>query len=120
MKEIHLYLIEGGPVFMNPILYLLILIFVLFIWGLFDKKVTRRKIIDLISSLAWFTLIWGILGQAIQLYDGFNSIQMNNGISMGLMAGVLKISVLSTAFGSIVFLIARLEIIILILIKKED
>ncbi len=117
MKDLKIYFIEGGPAVMYPILYLLIVIFLLFILGLILKK---RKIIDLISSLGWITLIWGVTAQAINLYATFENIQSAGGINPELMLVILKISLIPTIFGAIVFLFARIEIIILILLKKEE
>ncbi len=103
---------------MYPILYSLILIFILFVFGLIFKS--KRKIIDLISSFGWLVLIWGFLGETIQLYNIFESIQIQNSLSAaGLIFGGLKISLNSVIFGLAVFLVARLEMIILIVIKKE-
>ncbi len=118
MKAIYLKLIDGGPFFMFPILFLLILILVLIVKGLINQN-ENKKMIDLISSLGWFTLIWGILGQTIGLIGAFDSIQAAGDISPGIMAGGLKISLLTTLFGSFTFLVARLGIIILVWLKKE-
>jgi len=119
MKAIYGKLIDGGPVFMFPILFLLILILILIVKG-FIIKSDNTKTISLISSIGWFTFVWGILGQTIGLIGAFDAIQANGNVSMGIMAGGLKISLLTTLFGALTFLVARLGIIILIWIKKED
>ncbi len=118
MKAIYVKLIEGGPFFMFPILFLLIIILVLIVKGFINKD-NNSKTISLISSIGWFTLIWGILGQTIGLIGAFDAIQANGNVSMGIMAGGLKISLLTTLFGSLTFLVARLGIIILIWMQKE-
>ncbi len=118
MNAIYIKLIEGGPVFMFPILFLLILILVLIVKGLINKN-DNSKTISLISSVGLFTLVWGILGQTMGLISAFDAIQSAGDISMGLVAGGLKVSLLTTFFGLFVFLIARLGIIILIWMQKE-
>jgi len=118
MTAIYVKLMEGGPFFMFPILFLLILILVLIVKGFINKN-NNTKTISLISSIGWFTLVWGILGQTIGLIGAFDAIQANGSVSPGIMAGGLKISLLTSLFGSFVFLVARLGIIILIWMQKE-
>jgi len=109
---------DGGLFFMLPILFLFITIVVLFVRGLMTKK-NRAKTISLIASLSLFVAVWGILGQSIGLISAFDSIEGGNDVTMGILAGGLKISFLPTAFGLFTFLVGRLAIIILTL-KGED
>ena len=108
---------EGGPFFMYPILFLLILIIILIVKGFLEKN--KSKTISLISSLGLFTVAWGIFGQTIGLIQAFDAIQAAGDISMSLIAGGLKVSLLTTLFGVVTFLVSRLGIIILIWVKKE-
>ena len=108
---------QGGPFFMYPILFLLILILVLTIKGFLEEN--KGKTISLISSLGLFTVAWGIFGQTIGLIQAFDAIQAAGDISMSLVAGGLKISLLTTVFGVITFLVSRLGIIILVWMQKE-
>lgn len=118
MTAIYVKLIEGGPFFMFSILILLILILVLIAKGFINKS-NNTKTISLISSIGWFTLVWGILGQTMGLIGAFDAVQAAGDISVGIMAGGLKVSLLTTLFGSFTFLVARLGIIILIWMQKE-
>ncbi|UMB53732.1 MotA/TolQ/ExbB proton channel family protein [Lutibacter sp. A64] len=108
---------EGGPLFMYTTLFILIIITALLIRG-FLKPTTRDKTITLVSSLSLFVLVWGFLGQMIGLIGAFDAIQAVGDISPAVLAGGLKIAILSPLFGMIVFLIARIGIIILKLLKK--
>ncbi len=108
---------EGGPLFMYTTLFILIIITALLIRG-FLKPTTRDKTITLVSSLSLFVLVWGFLGQMIGLIGAFDAIQAVGDISPAVLAGGLKIAILSPLFGMIVFLIARIGIIILNLLKK--
>ena len=96
----------------------MILILVLIVKGLINKN-DNSKTISLISSVGLFTLVWGILGQTMGLISAFDAVQAAGDISMGILAGGLKVSLLTTFFGLFVFLIARLGIIILIWMQKE-
>jgi len=108
---------EGGPFFMFPILFLLILILILIVKGFLEEN--KSKTISLICSIGLFTIAWGIFGQTIGLIQAFDAIQAAGDISMALIAGGLKISLLTTVFGVITFLVSRLGIIILIWVQKE-
>jgi len=103
---------------MFPILFLLILILVLIVKGFLEKG-NNPKTLSLIGSIGLFTIVWGFLGQTIGLIEAFGVIEKVGDISMSLIAGGLKVSLLAPVFGLIVFLIARLGIIVLIWMGKE-
>jgi hypothetical protein len=108
---------EGGPLFMYTTFTLLLVIIALLIRG-FVKPITRNKTIILVSSISLFVLVWGFLGQMIGLITAFDAIEAAGDISPAMLAGGLKIAILSPLFGMVVFLIARIGIIILNLLKK--
>lgn len=108
---------EGGPLFMYTTLTLLIIILALLIRG-FLKPTARKKTITLVSSISLFVLVWGFLGQMIGLIGAFDAIEAAGDISPSILAGGLKIAILSPLFGMFVFLIARIGIIILNIIEK--
>lgn len=109
---------EGGPLFMYTSLFFLIIIIALLIRG-FIKPDTRSKTITLVSSISLFVLVWGFLGQMIGLITAFDAIEAAGDISPAMLAGGLKIAILSPLFGMVVFLIARIGIIVLNLMQKE-
>lgn len=104
---------QGGPIFMVPIVCLLLVLIVLFVKEVLGKK-NREKTIALMASISVFTLVWGVLGQVIGLIGAFDAIEAADGVSMAVMAGGLKISSLPTVFGLVTFLIARLGMVYLI------
>jgi len=118
MSSFFAKLIEGGPLFMFVILILLILILVLIVKGFLEKG-NNQKTISLIGSIGLFTVVWGFLGQTLGLIGAFQAIEVAGDVSMAILAGGLKVSLLSPIFGLIVFLIARLGIIILTWMGKE-
>lgn len=108
---------EGGPLFMYTTLFLLIVIIALLLRG-FVKPTTRDKTITLVSSISLFVLVWGFLGQMLGFISAFDAVQAAGDVSPSMLAGGLKVAILSPLFGMIVFLIARIGIIILNLLKK--
>jgi len=117
MSQFFARLQEGGPFFMYPLLFILILVIVLIVKG-FLKKDEVDKTISLISSITLFALVWGFLGHIIGMIGAFDAISAVGDISPSVLAAGLKISLLTTVFGSFVFLIGRLGIIILTWLKK--
>jgi len=109
---------EGGPFFMYPLLLLLILVLILIVKGLL-KKGNLEKTTSLISSIALFAIVWGFLGQIIGLISAFDAIEAAGDISPTVLAGGLKVSALSPAFGMFVFLVGRLGIIIITWMQKD-
>ena len=108
---------EGGPLFMYTTLFILFVIIALLIRG-FIKPNTRPKTITLVSSISLFVLVWGFLGQMLGLISAFDAVQVAGDVSPAALAGGLKVAILSPLFGMVVFLIARIGIIILNLLKK--
>lgn len=110
---------EGGPIFMYPALLFLIIIIILIVKGFLDLKKEDSKTIPLISSIGLFALIWGVLGQFLGLYQAFDYIQIAGEIPTTVLAGGLKVSMISTIFGIIIFLISRIGIISLTWLKNK-
>lgn len=108
---------DGGPLFMYTTLFILLIIIALLIRG-FIKAEARSKTITLVSSISLFVLVWGFLGQMLGLISAFDAIEAAGDISPSILAGGLKVAILSPLFGMIVFLIARIGIIILNILKK--
>ena len=108
---------DGGPVFMYPILLMLIACVVLLVKA-FLKEDKNQKSILLVKQISLFALVWGFLGQMIGLISAFDSIESFSNICPGVLTGGIKIALLNPVFGMVVFLIARLGLIALTLKKK--
>ena len=108
---------EGGPTFMYPLLFMLI-ICVLLIIKAFVSNSKTEKTKKLVSHISLFALVWGFLGQMIGLIGAFDAIESLSNISPQLLAGGLKVALLSTSFGMVVFLVGRLGLIALNIAKK--
>jgi len=109
---------EGGPFFMYPILFVLIIVILLIVKGILKRNEDNTKTISLLSSIGLFIIAWGFMGQTIGMIAAFDSIQSAGDISIGVMAGGLKVSFLTTIFGLFTFAISRLGIIALTILKK--
>jgi hypothetical protein len=108
---------EGGSFFMYPLLLILILELILFVLEIVKKENTQ-KTISLINSISLFAIVWGFLGQIIGLMSAFESIQYAGDISPAVLAAGLRISFIAPVFGILIFLISRLEIFVLTILKK--
>ncbi|PHQ30526.1 MAG: biopolymer transporter ExbD [Leeuwenhoekiella sp.] len=107
---------EGGPFFMWPIVIVFIVIVALFVRQLLSKA-DKAQTIVLISNISLFILSWGILGSVIGLIEAFDAVESMGDVSQGMMAGGLKVAFLTTVFGLVTFIFARLFILILNLLK---
>jgi hypothetical protein len=110
---------EGGPFFTYPMMLMLVAIIGIFIWGLLQKG-HNQKVISLLISLGWFTLAWAFLGHTIGLITAFDSIEAHGELAPQYLAEGLKIALLNLLFGAVLFLFARLGIIILVIVQKRQ
>ena len=108
---------EGGPFFTYPLVLMFIACLGLTIYA-FIRGDTTGKYQKLISSISLFALVWGFLGNLIGLIVAFDQISSKGAVSYEVLAGGLKVGLLSPVFGILVFLFARIGIIALIVKKK--
>jgi NAD/NADP transhydrogenase beta subunit len=108
---------DGAP-FTYFILLLIIVIIALFVKGLMEKG-ENKKTISLLTSVGWFAIAVGFLGQTFGLIMAFDSVGASGDLTPRIVAEGLKMTLLSSLFGVVSFLIARVEIIILVWMGKE-
>ena len=108
---------DGGLVFMLPLVAMILLIVILLILA-FTKKQQQAKFSKLIAHISLFALVWGFLGSVLGLIQAFDAIQAVGDISSGMMAGGLKVALITTLFGAITFLIGRFCMILITLNAK--
>lgn len=72
-----------------------------------DISETRQKL-KYLKSLGTFSLVVGFLGQMIGLYDAFEIIEQVTEISPSLLAGGLKVSMITSLYGILIFLVSYL------------
>ena len=110
---------EGGPVFMIPLVLIIITIVVLFILSLLGKKSVIHTN-QLIGHLSLFAMIWGFLGSTIGLITAFDAIEAAGDVSQPMFAGGLKVALLTTVFGLLTFLIGRLAMLVLTIKTQKN
>ena len=67
-----------------------------------------QKSLNLIKSVGQFAMIIGILGQLIGLYDAFKFIEQAGSVSPAMLAGGFKVSMITTLYGIIIYVISYL------------
>ncbi len=107
------YFNEGGPLFMGILTAIFIVMVAWTVYQflpvllkkdfIYDKTKARLKHIKTIGT---FALVFGITGQLIGLYQAFSAIEQMGGVSPSLLMGGLKVSMITTLYGIIIFLIS--------------
>lgn len=101
---------------MSLILICLLLALFFLIKGFINVKkdpMLAHKLLKLTSDVSLLGLVVGFLGSILGMISAFDSIEIVDDISTGMMASGLKVSFLTVLFGSFVFLVSRLGILIL-------
>jgi len=106
---------QGGPLFMGILtilLFIVVLLSVYFLYLIIRKEyksldLTIKKL-NFIKTTGIYALVTGILGQLIGLYSAFTQIEAARDISPAILVGGLRISMITTIYGMIIFLISYL------------
>ncbi len=106
---------EGGPLFMGILTLILLVILIIGVTNAVavSKNNSERndsliQRLSRIKSVGLFALVFGILGQLIGLYNAFVQIQAMGNVSPAILAGGMKVSMITTIYGTVIFLIAYL------------
>ena len=112
MKE---WFIMGGTLFMSILTILLVIIAavsayyaVIIASGRAKERANFVHQLKYVKSIGLFTLIVGILGQMIGLFMAFTAIEAAQDISPAILAGGLKVSMITTLTGMVIYLISIL------------
>ena len=110
MKE---WFIMGGTLFMSILTILLVIIVAVAVYfaitiasGKASEKVDFKYQLKYVKSLGLFTMITGILGQMIGLLSAFTAIEAAGDVSPAMMAGGLKVSMITTLTGIVIYLLS--------------
>ena len=98
---------QGGPLFMGILTLILLSLVAVFVWTIV-KKVNEKKLnqrIQWLKSIGTLGLVVGILGQLIGLFSAFSIIEKSEQISTAMLAGGLKISLITTLYGLLIYII---------------
>ena len=106
---------EGGPIYMGILTGILI---IMVAWALYHflpallKKESNSKNLRArlkhIKTIGTFGLVFGIMSQLIGLYQAFSAVEQMGGVSPALLMGGLKVSMITTFYGIIIYLISLL------------
>ena len=109
------YFIEGGPLFMGLLSIVLLAILVIAVMAsksAIDNESTEtekhKSKLGYIKSLGLFAFVLGMLGQFLGLFQAFSIIGSGMEISPAIMAQGVKVSMVTSIYGMIIFLIAYL------------
>ncbi|MFC2123192.1 MotA/TolQ/ExbB proton channel family protein [Bacteroidota bacterium] len=107
------WFIMGGYQFMSVLTILFVIIVAVSVWyaisianGRALEKVNFKHQLKYLKSIGLFTMIVGILGNFIGLLGAFSAIEQANNISPAIMAGGLKVSMITTLTGILFYLIS--------------
>jgi len=109
------WFVMGGSLFMSILTILLVIIVAVSVYfaaaiasGKASEKENFKQQLRYIKSLGLFTMITGILGQLIGLFSAFTAIEAAGDVSPAMLAGGLKISLITTLTGIVIYLISIL------------
>ena len=113
--------LQGGALFMSLILICLLMsIFftVKSILKINTDKETSKKILKHISDSGTLGLALGVMGAFLGLVSAFDVLEASGAAEPSIIAGGLKVALLSPLFGLFTFSISKLAILILRIIQK--
>ena len=116
----------GGSLFMGMLTLLLLIVITLairnrikFTSGDWDISTTRRNL-TYVKSTGILAFVMGVLGQLIGLYSAFIQIEKVEEISHAILANGLKVSMITTLYGLIIFILSLLIWLIMDSMLNED
>jgi biopolymer transport protein ExbB/TolQ len=106
---------QGGPLFMGILTLIGFIMIALAAYNGYralnasftDMEQANRQI-AYVRSTGLLALVVGILGQLIGLFSAFEAIEQINEVSPAMLAGGLKVSMITTLYGLVIFLVSLL------------
>ncbi len=99
----------GGILFMSilTIELALVIFFTVKSWIAKEGKVSMIKSVGLLAAIT------GILGQLIGLFSAFEAIQEIGAVSPAMLAGGLKVSMITTMYGIMIYIVSLIMSLII-------
>ena len=114
--------LEGGALFMSLILICLLISIFFTVKSILkiktDDKEASKKILKHISDSGTLGLALGVMGAFIGLVSAFDVLEASGAAEPSIIAGGLKVALLSPLFGLFTFSVSKLAILILRIIQK--
>jgi len=114
---------EGGTFFMSLISICFLLSLYFLIRGFMTIKNNpgySKRMIRLVTDSSLLGLVVGFFASILGLITAFDTVEAMGDPDPSIFAGGLKVSLLTATFGLFTFVIARLGILILRWLQKED
>ncbi len=104
---------EGGPLFMGLLTLILLLVFVQAVRARMKftsggKAKEFRAQLGYVRSLGLLGFVTGLFGQLMGLYQALSFIQEVGDVSPTMLAGGLKVSIITTLYGILILVISLL------------
>ena len=98
---------QGGLLFMGTLSLILLSLLAVFVVSLIKKGDEKQllKSTQWLKSIGTLGLVVGILGQLIGLFSAFSALETAEGISPAMLAGGLKVSLITTLYGLLIYII---------------
>ena len=112
---------EGGALFMSLILICLLILIYFTIKSILTLKTNKeisKKMLKHISDSGTLGLALGVMGSFIGLITAFDVLESTGAAEPSILAGGLKVALLSTLFGLFTFSVSKLAILILRIVQK--
>ena len=112
---------EGGAFFMSLILICLLISIFFTAKSVFNLKTNlevSKKMLQHIGDSGTLGLALGVMGSFIGLITAFDAIEATGGAEPSIVAGGLKVALLSTLFGLFTYSTSKLSILILRIFQK--
>ena len=114
--------LEGGALFMSLILICLLLSIYFMARGFLSVKtnpVLSKKMLALINDSGTLGLALGFFSAFLGLITGFDAIEASGNAEPSIVAGGIKVALLSPIFGLFTFVISRIGMLLLRLLQKN-
>jgi len=114
--------LEGGALFMSLILICLLLSIYFMTKGFYKintKPELSKKMISLVNDSGTLGISLGFLSAFLGLIGAFDALEATGDANPAVIAGGLKIALLSPIFGIFTFLISKIGVVIFKLIQKN-
>ena len=98
---------QGGPLFMGILTLILLSLLAVFVMAL-QKKGDEKQLnqsLQLLKSIGTLGLVFGIFGQLLGLFSAFSIMETTQGISSTILASGLKVSLITTLYGVLIYII---------------
>ena len=106
---------QGSPIFMGILTLILLSLIAVFVMSIIKKRNEKQlnQSVQWLKSIGTLGLVVGILGQLMGLFTAFSVIETVQGISPAILIGGLKVSLITTLYGLLIYIIYLLFSMIL-------